>query len=67
MVNKIPKTYKFSETIIRLINEMAQSPEFCGNATRVIETLVWREAQARDMIRLGNGKDDPVKKVKRAK
>jgi hypothetical protein len=66
MANKIPKTYKFSETIIRLIDELSKSPEF-GNATRVIEILVWREAQARDMIQPDNGKDDPgKKKAKRA-
>jgi hypothetical protein len=65
MTDKIPKSYKFSETIVRLIGELSNLPEF-GNATRVIEILVWREAQARDMIRPDNGKDDPGKKAKRA-
>ena len=64
---KIPKSYKFSETIARLIEEISQSPEFGGITTRVLEMLVWREAQARGLIRPGNGKDDPdKKKAKRA-
>jgi hypothetical protein len=59
MENRIPKTYKFREIIIAMIDKLAQIPEY-GNRTRLIEMLVWREAEQRGMVRPENSK---VKKL----
>jgi hypothetical protein len=63
MENRIPKTYKFREIIIAMIDKLAEIPEY-GNRTRLIEMLVWREAEQRGMIRPENSKNDPHKAKK---
>ena len=57
MSDKIPKSFKFSPTIVHLIERLSEL-EY-GNATRVIEMLVWRESEARGLLKPGNGKHNP--------
>jgi hypothetical protein len=59
MADRIPKTYKFREIIIAMIDKLAQIPEY-GNRTRLIEVLVWREAEQRGMVivKPENGKSE---------
>lgn len=57
---KTPHTFKFSETISRLLNELAAMPEF-QNKTRVIEVLIWDEAKRRGMVKPSNGPNNPHK------
>ena len=55
---KLPRTFKLSETTDRLLGELAVMPEY-GSKTRVIETLIWNEGQARRLVKPSNGSKDP--------
>jgi hypothetical protein len=55
---KLPRTFKLSETTDRLLGELAVMPEY-GSKTRVIETLIWNEGQARRLVKPSNGRNDP--------
>lgn len=63
---KIPRSFKFSETIDRLLGELAAIPEF-GNRTRVVEVLIWREADVRCLVKPTNHTHDPQKPRKKSK
>jgi hypothetical protein len=60
MEQRVPKTYKFRNVISRLIDKLAENPEF-GSRTHLIEVLVWKEAEQRGMVKPENGKHDPRK------
>jgi hypothetical protein len=63
---KIPRSFKISQTVDRLLGQLAEIPEF-GNRTRVLEVLVWREAEARCLVQPCNHKSDPQSKPPRKK
>jgi len=63
MENRIPKTYKFREIITALIDKLAKIPEY-GNRTRLIEMLIWREAEQRGIVKPENSNNYPRKSKK---
>ena len=57
---KIPHTFKFYEPIAIALKRLSKLPAYGNNKTRVLETLIWREAEALDIMKTqeqsGNGK-----------
>lgn len=47
---KIPHSFKFSKQVTAALERLAELPAY-GNKTRVLESLVWREAEALHIIK----------------
>lgn len=60
MSTKIPKSFKLSDVTVRLLRKLSEFPEY-GNETRVVEILIWRDAQSRCLVQPTNGHAAPEK------
>jgi hypothetical protein len=56
---KIPHTFKFYEPIAIALKRLSKLPVYGNNKTRVLETLIWREAEELGVMKTpepnGNG------------